>query len=59
MNTLDDRLLPVFARQHWLATLADVESAGGSVATASLRVGVGRWEQADVHGEQLVVLADL
>lgn len=49
MNTLDDRLLPVFARQHWLASLADVEAAGGSVATASLRVCAGRWEQADVN----------
>lgn len=29
MPTLDDRLLPVFARQHWLVTASDVSAAGG------------------------------
>jgi hypothetical protein len=43
MATLDDRLLPVFARQHWLASLDDVRKAGGSPSSASRRVASGRW----------------
>ena len=30
MTTLDDRLLPVFAAQHWLVGLDDVIAAGGT-----------------------------
>lgn len=48
MTSLDDRLLPVFARQHWLATLDDVETAGGSRSCASKRVRAGRWNHVDV-----------
>lgn len=47
MPTLDDTLLPVFARQHWLVTLDEVRSAGGSADAASLRVRNGRWSTAD------------
>jgi hypothetical protein len=46
-TTLDDRLLPVFCRQHWLVSLADVIVAGGSQQAASRRVQAGRWEQAE------------
>jgi hypothetical protein len=49
MLTLDDRLLPVFARQHWLASLADIESAGGTAAQAARRVRSGRWQLVDVN----------
>ncbi len=48
MTALDDRLLPVFARQHWLATLDDVRAAGGSASCAATRLRSGRWERADV-----------
>jgi predicted transcriptional regulator of viral defense system len=48
MTALDDRLLPVFARQHWLASLEDVRDAGGSSRSASRRVASGRWEHVDV-----------
>ena len=54
MSTLDDRLLPVFANQHWLVSLDDVLAAGGSAATASLRVASGRWELVDVSVFRLV-----
>jgi hypothetical protein len=48
MAGLDDRLLPVFARQHWLVTLADVRSAGGDHRAASRRVAAGIWLRVDV-----------
>jgi very-short-patch-repair endonuclease len=48
MSGLDDRLLPVFARQHWLVTLADVRAAGGDHRAASRRVVAGIWEKVDV-----------
>jgi hypothetical protein len=48
MPTLDDRLVRVFAAQHWLVSLADVRAAGGSLDLASKRVRAGRWEQVDV-----------
>lgn len=54
MPTLDDRLLPVFLRQHWLVSAADVARAGGSTASASLRVSGGRWEKADAGVYRLV-----
>jgi len=53
MTALDDRLLPVFARQHWLVRLSDVRAAGGSAACASNRVRAGTWSQADVSVYQL------
>lgn len=43
MSRIDDRLLPVFLRQHWLVTVADVLDAGGSRQTAKHRVATGRW----------------
>lgn len=49
MSTLDDRLLPVFAAQHWLTSAGDVEAAGGSPAMAGWRVRSGRWTLADVN----------
>lgn len=49
MPTLDDRLLPVFAAQHWLVGLGDIEAAGGTAAMAARRVRSGRWELADVN----------
>lgn len=48
MQTLDDRLLPVFLKQHGLVSMADVEAAGGSYAGASRRVRAGRWVAVDV-----------
>jgi hypothetical protein len=54
MSDLDDRLLPVFARQHWLVSLDDVRAAGGSRSSASRRLHVGRWEQVDVSVYRLV-----
>lgn len=54
MSTLDDVLLPVFARQHWLVSLADVTRAGGSRAAAGYRVSTGRWELAEVDVFRLV-----
>lgn len=47
MSRLDDRLLPVFAGQHWLVSRADVERAGGTVRAATHRVRTGTWERAD------------
>jgi very-short-patch-repair endonuclease/predicted transcriptional regulator of viral defense system len=43
MPTLDDRLLPVFMRQHWLVTLHDVREAGGERQAAAHRLSTGRW----------------
>ena len=48
MTSLDDKLLPVFARQHWLVNLADVRAVGGSARVAATRLRSGRWEQVDV-----------
>src|SRR5215218_2847564 len=47
MARLDDRLLPVFAAQHWLASRDDVERAGGTGRAATHRVRIGTWEAAD------------
>jgi very-short-patch-repair endonuclease len=47
MRRLDDALLPVFARQHWLVTTSDVIEHGGSVGDISRRLSVGRWERVD------------
>ena len=49
MPTLDDRLLPVFAGQHWLVGIDDIDRAGGSGARATARVRSGRWLRADVN----------
>lgn len=46
-TTLDDRLLPIFARQHWLVTLDDVVEAGGTSQAASARVKNSRWSSVD------------
>ena len=54
MPTLDDRLLPVFARQHWLVHLDDVIAAGGSQQAAAARVRSGRWQQAELAVYRLV-----
>lgn len=54
MTTLDDRLLPVFARQHWLVSSDDVQAAGGTPTCASKRVAAGRWQRADVGVYRLV-----
>lgn len=47
MTTLDHELLPAFARQHWLATAADVRAAGGTQDAIDRRLRTGRWEVAD------------
>ncbi len=47
MSALDDVLLPVFVRQHWLVTIDDVLAHGGSVGDAHRRVRAGRWERLD------------
>ncbi|HEX9766048.1 MAG TPA: hypothetical protein VGA36_04740, partial [Nitriliruptorales bacterium] len=54
MPTLDDRLLPVFARQHWLVSMADIEAADGTAAQAARRVQAGRWGLADVNVYRLL-----
>ena len=54
MSSLDDELLPVFARQHWLVSLADVIAAGGSRSAAGYRVSTGRWDLAEVDVFRLV-----
>lgn len=54
MATLDDRLMPAFSRQHWVVSLADVISAGGSQQAASKRMRAGRWERAEVGVYRLV-----
>ena len=54
MTALDDRLLPVFIRQHWLVTAADVHDAGGSRQTAHDRLQLGRWERVDHRVYRLV-----
>lgn len=47
MPTLDDLLLPVFARQHWLVTDQDVRAAGGAPGSITHRLSTGRWQLAD------------
>jgi len=47
MRTIDDVLLPVFARQHWLVTDEDVRAAGGSPSMITRRLASGRWDLAD------------
>lgn len=47
MTQLDDRLLPVFARQHWLVTVDDVLMSGGSRQAAFDRLQRGTWVRAD------------
>ncbi|MFL6205423.1 MAG: endonuclease domain-containing protein [Acidimicrobiales bacterium] len=47
MRTIDDVLLPVFSRQHWLVTDNDIRAAGGSRGMISRRLTSGRWELAD------------
>jgi very-short-patch-repair endonuclease/predicted transcriptional regulator of viral defense system len=47
MTALDDRLLPVFARQHWLVTTKDVTDAGGSPQQTRDRLQHGRWARVD------------
>lgn len=54
MSTLDDRLLPVFARQHWLVSLADLDRARAQPNAAARRVRSGRWEHAEVGVWRLV-----
>jgi hypothetical protein len=48
MGALDDRLLPVFAAQHWLVRTGDIREAGGDQGSAPYRVGIKRWDAADV-----------
>jgi very-short-patch-repair endonuclease len=47
MSPLDQRLLPLFARQHWLVSQDDVRRAGGSWRQADARVRAGAWERVD------------
>ena len=47
MGQLDDRLMPVFAAQHWLVSRADVRRMGGTWRQERLRVERGAWEVAD------------
>jgi hypothetical protein len=54
LATLDDLLLPVFARQHWLVSDADVRSIGGSASAIARRLGSGRWDLADQRVYRLV-----
>jgi very-short-patch-repair endonuclease len=68
VSALDDVLLPVFVRQHWLVTTGDVIEHGGSVGDAHRRVRSGRWDRVDrsvfhlsgaPHGWRTEVLAPL
>jgi hypothetical protein len=54
MTQLDDRLLPVFAGQHWLVTLDDVLAAHGSAQQAHDRLQRGTWLRADRRVYRLV-----
>lgn len=58
MSNLDDRLFPVFVRQHWLVSLADVEAAGGSRRQIAERLRMGRWERAEVGVYRLIGAPD-
>jgi hypothetical protein len=44
MSALDDRLLPVFTRNHWLVSFQDVLDAGGRRHHVDHRLAIGRWE---------------
>lgn len=48
MSTLDDRLLPVLIRQHWLITRRDVLDHGGTDDQIERRVRDRRWERVDL-----------
>jgi hypothetical protein len=52
--TIDDVLLPVFARQHWLVTDADVRKEGGSPGAVTRRLSSGRWRLVDQRVYHLV-----
>jgi very-short-patch-repair endonuclease len=54
MSLVDDRLLPVFVRQHWLVSFDDVVGAGGTADTVSHRLRTGRWTPADTGVYRLV-----
>lgn len=47
MGSLDDRLMPVFANQHWLVSHGDVVQAGGTWRQEQLRLLRGAWEAVD------------
>jgi hypothetical protein len=47
MASLDDRLLPVFVRQHGLVSFPDVRAAGGDGVAVARRMRTGRWSKAD------------
>lgn len=54
MSRLDDALLPVFIRQHWLVSLRDVIAHGGDAHAAHHRAHIGRWELAERSVYRLV-----
>jgi len=54
MTDLDDRLIPVFARQHWLVTADDVLAAGGTRQEAHDRLQRRTWERVDQRVYRLV-----
>jgi hypothetical protein len=54
MSLVDDRVLPVFVRQHWLVSFEDVAAAGGSADTVAHRLRTGRWTRADIGVYRLV-----
>jgi very-short-patch-repair endonuclease len=54
MTVLDDRLVPVFAQQHWLVSLADVHAAGGTTQEAHDRLQRRTWERVDRRVYRLV-----
>jgi very-short-patch-repair endonuclease len=47
MAQLDDRLMPLFAVQHWLVSRRDVRHAGGTWRQEQTRVQRGAWEVVD------------
>jgi very-short-patch-repair endonuclease/predicted kinase len=49
MPTLDDRLLPVLAHQHWLIAHDDVLRLGGTPDQITRRLDTGTWVRVD-HG---------
>ncbi len=46
MSALDDQLLPIFMRNHWLVSYHDVLDAGGRRHQVDHRLAIGRWELA-------------
>ena len=54
MTGLDDRLVPVFSKQHWLVTIADVLQAGGTSQEAHDRLQRRSWERVDRRVYRLV-----